>query len=124
MKTKKDFTATELEDLKKENYWYYEQIINNAADYFLEGGYIKDRNSDYKIVAITSESLRTAIEQLRSPKFAYTRAKNYGIAIYHKDNDSPTGVINVGGISSEFSWLVDLFSKGTLSPTEDLRTAI
>ena len=124
-KTKKDFTDVELSEIKTNNYWFYQQIINNSADYYVEYGNIKDKNDNNAIVGITAEHLQSVIKDLRNPKFAYARYRNYGITIYHFDSNSPTGVKSVNGIDNSFMWLVDEFAKiGVLSPTEGLQTAI
>jgi len=67
-----------------------------------------------------------AIEAIVNPNFAYARDKQSYCIIYHKDSDSPTGVVSKGGCSSYK--LADNICQangkaGSLSPTEDLRTA-
>lgn len=91
---------------------------------YQEMGAFKEEGS-HKQLGITFEYLQTIIEQLQSPNFAYTRWKNYGIAIIHKDDKSPTGVKNVGGLPKKMAFLIKAIrgDDRTLSPTEDLRTA-
>ena len=81
--------------------------------------------NDHKTVGFTPKRVQEVIELLKHPQFAYTRMKNYGIAVYVKDSSSPTGVINAGGIPKELEFLIKEFQNygQPLSPTEDLRTA-
>jgi len=90
---------------------------------YQEWGTIK--TDDHKTVGFTPEKIQKAIELLKRPDFLYTRWKNYGIAVYVKDQDSPTGVRNAGGIPHELEFLITSIQKygAPLSPTEDLRTA-
>ena len=90
---------------------------------YLEGGTIL--TNDHKTVGFTPERIQKVIELLQHPKFRYTRWKNYGIAVYVGDDESPTGVRNAGGIPHELEFLIKHFQKygAPLSPTEDLRTA-
>ena len=121
-KTKNDFTTEELSKLKKTNYKYYETVIDNSRKYFVEGGVLKDENENYKVIGITNERLQNVIKDLQSPNFSHTRTRNYGITIYHKDSDSPTGVKAVNGIENDFYWLIDtMCNTSPLSPTEGLR---
>ena len=89
---------------------------------YREYGTIK--TEDHKPVGFTAEKIQKCIELLKHPKFAYTRWKDYGISVYVKDETSPTGVINAGGIPHELEFLIKEFQKfgAPLSPTEDLRT--
>jgi len=121
MKTTKDFTAEEIEKIKSTNFYYYQQIINNSSDLFIEYGSIKDKNTNCDVIGITSEHLQNVISDLKSEKYAYSRYRDYGITIYHYDNESPTGVKAVNGLDKSFMWLVDSITKiGVLSPTEGL----
>ena len=76
---------------------------------YLEGGTIK--TADHKTVGFTPEAIQKAIELLKHPKFAYSRWKNYGIAIYVRDDESPTGVRNAGGIPHELEFLIKDYQK-------------
>jgi len=90
---------------------------------YLEGGTI--HTNDHKTVGFTPEAIQKAVNLLKHPKFRYTRWKNYGIAVYVGDDESPTGVRNAGGIPHELEFLIKDYQKfgAPLSPTEDLRTA-
>ena len=90
---------------------------------YLEGGTIK--TIDHELVGFTPERIHQVINLLKHPKFLYTRWKNYGISFYVKDETSPTGVRNAGGIPHALEFLItDYQNYGSpLSPTEDLRTA-
>jgi len=81
--------------------------------------------TDHKQIGYSPDMIKGIVDLLSSPNFAYTRAKNYGIAIIHKDPKSPTGVLNVGGLPYELEFLIAKSQKygSPLSPTEDLRTA-
>lgn len=90
---------------------------------YLEWGTIK--TNDHKTIGFTPERIKEVIAKLRHPDYLYCRSRYYGITIYVRDNESPTGVIGIGGMPHELEFLVDLFHPncGPLSPTEDLRTA-
>jgi len=90
---------------------------------YLEGGTIM--SNEHKTLGFTPERIKRVVELLNHPKFLYTRWKEYGIQVYIKDEDSPTGVILAGGIPLELEFLIKRFQKfgAPLSPTEDLRTA-
>jgi hypothetical protein len=95
-----------------------------TQNFYSEMGLIRNA-STHKVEGITPEYLKKVIGHLTSPSFSYTRANTYGIAIYHKDDKSPTGVINVGGLPYEYEFLIERFQKfgSPLSPVEDKRTA-
>ena len=90
---------------------------------YLEGGTIL--TNDHKTVGFTPERIQKVVEMLKHPKFLYTRWRPYGIQVYIKDENSPTGVILLGGMPHELEFLIKDYQKfgAPLSPTEDLRTA-
>jgi len=90
---------------------------------YMEGGNIYEEGQA-KVIAVTPGKVEKMIALIQNPRFAYSRQTNYGIAIYHHDPESPTGVINAGGIPNEFEFLLYRLGRtGQLSPTEDLRSA-
>lgn len=90
---------------------------------YLERGMIHEAD-DHETVGITPQELQRVIAMIKHPDFLYARTRNYGTSFYKRDNTSPTGVIEFGGVSNEFSFIVDALTHiGPLSPTEDLRTA-
>ncbi len=61
-------------------------------------------------------------ECLNNPDFAYGRSRSYGVTLYKRDSDSPSGVGSIGGCSSMN--VVDFIKSGApvLSPTEGLKS--
>jgi len=86
--------------------------------------YEKIRSLDHKLLGMTTKGVQNLIALVTSNKYLYSRQRYKGsIAIYWRDNTSPTGVIQAGSFPVEFEFLLKSFSKtGALSPTEDLRT--
>lgn len=79
---------------------------------------------DHTTIGYTAEYIKNIVAQLTSPEYLYARNTGTNIRFYGKDNSSPTGVSAIGGCPSELEFLLYAFGKtGSLSPTEDRRTA-
>lgn len=90
---------------------------------YVQGGTI--HTADHQEIGYTKATVEKAIKIIKNPNFLYARWKKYGIQCYGRDNTSPTGVINIGGIPNELEFLLTALGKtSSLSPTEDLRTGI
>ncbi len=92
-----------------------EQIV----DYIIaeQNDVITRNNEDEKIKDSFKGQTPEQVQQ--NPNFAYARFRDYGITVYARSNNSPTGVFSVTSFdNSEMNKF-----KALLSPTEDLRTA-
>lgn len=75
-------------------------------------------------VEIEGKSIERFFQAATSPKFTHARARNWCghwvVAVYHRDDTSPTGVIFAAGLDEEYADpILDACRRpGALSPTE------